>query len=167
MFTPPSKDGVWIFPGFDGGGEWGGAAVDPETAIMYVNSSELPWSLTMIDVPRKAASQSMKGIGQSVYTKYCVACHGPELKGNGASYPGLLNLEKKHTDKTLTDIIENGRNMMPAFKQISNSEKETLLAFLLNKEDKEPTSQNFGPVCRLRRSQSPLKKLFSMKCLIQ
>src|SRR5207253_578787 len=23
MFTPPSKDGVWIFPGFDGGGEWG------------------------------------------------------------------------------------------------------------------------------------------------
>ena len=26
MFTPPSKDGDWIFPGFDGGGEWGGAA---------------------------------------------------------------------------------------------------------------------------------------------
>ncbi|MEP6610653.1 MAG: PQQ-binding-like beta-propeller repeat protein, partial [Mucilaginibacter sp.] len=23
MFTPPSKDGDWIFPGFDGGGEWG------------------------------------------------------------------------------------------------------------------------------------------------
>jgi quinoprotein glucose dehydrogenase len=42
MFVPPSKDGVWIFPGFDGGGEWGGAAVDPESGILYVNSSELP-----------------------------------------------------------------------------------------------------------------------------
>ena len=142
LFTPPSKDGVWIFPGFDGGGEWGGAAVDHETAIMYVNSSELPWSLTMIDIPGNAALQSVKSIGQSVYTKYCVTCHGPELKGNGTSYPALLNLEKKHTDKTLTDIIENGRNMMPGFKQISNSEKETLLAFLLNKEDKEPTSNS-------------------------
>lgn len=153
LFTPPSKDGVWIFPGFDGGGEWGGAAVDRETAILYVNSSELPWSLTMIDVPGKnAASQSIKDIGQSVYTKYCVACHGPELKGNGSSYPALLNLEKKHTDKTLTDIIENGRNMMPGFKQISNSEKETLLAFLLNKEDKEPTSNS------TKKTEEPSKK---------
>ena len=42
-FTPPSKKGVWIFPGYDGGGEWGGAAVDPESAILYVNSSEMPW----------------------------------------------------------------------------------------------------------------------------
>ena len=28
-FAPPSKESSWIFPGFDGGGEWGGAAVDP------------------------------------------------------------------------------------------------------------------------------------------
>ena len=24
MFTPPSKEGTVIFPGYDGGGEWGG-----------------------------------------------------------------------------------------------------------------------------------------------
>ena len=52
MFTPPSKQGGWIFPGFDGGGEWGGAAIDPESKIMYVNSSELPWAQVMIDVPK-------------------------------------------------------------------------------------------------------------------
>ncbi len=141
LFTPPSKEGVWIFPGFDGGGEWGGAAVDKETAIMYINSSELPWSLTMIDIPGKnPALHSIKNIGQSVYAKYCIACHGPELKGNGSSYPALLNLEKKYTDKTLATIIENGKNMMPGFKQITEPEKETLIAFLLNKEEKEPTS---------------------------
>ena len=29
QFVPPSLEGTVIFPGFDGGGEWGGAAFDP------------------------------------------------------------------------------------------------------------------------------------------
>ena len=33
MFTPPSLRGTMLFPGTDGGGEWGGAAFDPETAL--------------------------------------------------------------------------------------------------------------------------------------
>ena len=31
MFNPPSKEGTVIFPGFDGGAEWGGPAYDPLT----------------------------------------------------------------------------------------------------------------------------------------
>ena len=138
MFTPPSKESSWIFPGFDGGGEWGGAAADPESGIIYINSTELPWALTMIDVPGKSNDFSLKGIGQSIYGKYCIACHGSELKGNGSSYPSVLNLEKKFNDDQLWTIIENGKNMMPAFKQIDEGEKKALLAFLLNKENKEP-----------------------------
>ncbi|MBL7764276.1 MAG: PQQ-binding-like beta-propeller repeat protein, partial [Chitinophagaceae bacterium] len=38
MFTPQSKEGTIIFPGFDGGAEWGGPAVDPETGVLYVNA---------------------------------------------------------------------------------------------------------------------------------
>ena len=52
MFTPPSFEGTIVFPGFDGGGEWGGAAFDPETALLYVNSNEMPWILRL--VPREA-----------------------------------------------------------------------------------------------------------------
>lgn len=135
-FSPPSKESSWIFPGYDGGGEWGGAAVDPESAILYVNSSEMPWVLTMIDVPR-SDNQSLKGIGASVYNKYCLSCHGPDLKGNGSSYPSLVNLEKKYSDEKLYKVVENGKNMMPAFKQISDSEKKAMAAFLLNKDDKK------------------------------
>ncbi len=43
MFTPPSRRGTILFPGTDGGGEWGGAALDPETGLLYVNSNEQPW----------------------------------------------------------------------------------------------------------------------------
>jgi quinoprotein glucose dehydrogenase len=134
MFTPPSKEGSWIFPGFDGGGEWGGAAVDPATGILYVNSSELPWSMVMVDVPKTKQGRSLKGSGQTVYNRYCLACHGSELKGNGTSYPALTGLQKKFSEEQLRKIIENGRNMMPSFKQIPEPEKAALLAFLLNLE---------------------------------
>jgi quinoprotein glucose dehydrogenase len=139
MFTPPSKDGVWIFPGFDGGGEWGGAAVDPESGIMYINSSELPWSLTMIDVP-KGSDHSLRGLGQVQYGKYCIGCHGANRKGNGSSFPSLAGLNKKYKPDQAWNIIENGKNMMPAFKQIKGTDKDALLAFLLDLQEKEPGS---------------------------
>src|SRR5262249_47772436 len=43
MFAPPSERGIIVFPGFDGGAEWGGAAFDPASALLYVNSNEMPW----------------------------------------------------------------------------------------------------------------------------
>lgn len=140
MFTPPSKEGAWIFPGFDGGGEWGGASIDPETQILYINSTELPWSLTMIDVPKNNTNDhSMKAIGKTVYTKYCIACHGPELKGNAPAFPSLININKKYSVEQVSALLKSGRNMMPSFQQMTNTEKEPLLTFILDLEDKEPT----------------------------
>ncbi|PRY15494.1 quinoprotein glucose dehydrogenase [Pontibacter ummariensis] len=138
MFAPPSKDGSWIFPGYDGGGEWGGAAVDPESGILYVNSSEMPWILTMMDVPKEAGKDlSVKGIGKTIYNKYCIACHGPEMKGNGTSIPSLVALNQRMKEEQVNSIITGGRNMMPAFRQIPESERTALIAFLLNTEEKE------------------------------
>ncbi|QEM04338.1 PQQ-binding-like beta-propeller repeat protein [Mucilaginibacter rubeus] len=132
MFTPPSKEGGWIFPGFDGGGEWGGAAVDPESKILYVNCSEMPWAQVMIDVPKTNTNDhSPQALGHVVYNTNCIGCHGAELKGNGTSYPSLVNIGKKYTADQVSGIIAAGRNMMPSFKQISPTDKKNLLAFLL------------------------------------
>jgi quinoprotein glucose dehydrogenase len=131
MFTPPSKDGDWIFPGFDGGGEWGGAAVDPESKIMYISNSEMPWAQVMIDVPKNTGDHTLNGQGHAIYNKYCISCHGPELKGNGTAYPSLVDIGKKYSGLQVSQIIANGRNMMPSFKQIPDNEKKALLAFLL------------------------------------
>ncbi len=131
MFTPPSKDGDWVFPGFDGGGEWGGAAVDPETKIMYISNTEMPWAQVMIDVPKNVDEHTLQGLGHAIYNRYCVTCHGPELKGNGTSFPSLVNIGKKYKGDQVSQIIASGRNMMPSFKQISAGDKQALLAFLL------------------------------------
>ncbi|MFL5811692.1 MAG: PQQ-binding-like beta-propeller repeat protein, partial [Flavisolibacter sp.] len=142
-FSPPSKEGSWIFPGYDGGGEWGGAAVDPESGILYVNSSEMPWAMVMIDVPKKTSGdRSLKGAGRMVYGRYCISCHGPELKGNGSSYPSLVDLNKRSTEEQTRKVIEYGKNMMPAFKQITEPEKGALVSFLLNLEEKTNHSKS-------------------------
>ena len=35
LFAAPSKAGTVIFPGFDGGAEWGGIAFDPGSQILF------------------------------------------------------------------------------------------------------------------------------------
>ena len=38
MFTPPSEQGTLHFPGFGGGGNWGGAAFDPNSNLLIIKS---------------------------------------------------------------------------------------------------------------------------------
>ena len=140
MFSPPSKEGGWIFPGFDGGGEWGGAAVDQETKILYVNSSELPWAQVMIEVPAgDVKDRTLAGAGKVAYNNHCLSCHGVDQKGNGATIPDLSNLDQRLNAKQVRTVIDNGRNMMPAFKGIDEEEKRAIIAFLLKVPEKEAT----------------------------
>lgn len=134
QFSPPAKEGSWIFPDFGGGGEWGGAAVDMESKIMYVNSNEVPSTQVMIDAPIKNLRTSSPG--QAVYNKYCISCHGPDLKGSGTEFPSLQNLSKKYTVPKLSQLIRQGQNRMPSFKHVSETDREKLIGFLLGKEPK-------------------------------
>ena len=46
--APNATKGTIIFPGVDGGGEWGGPAFDPGTGLLYVNSNEMAWLLKLV-----------------------------------------------------------------------------------------------------------------------
>ena len=47
IFTPPSLQGTIAFPGNAGGTNWGGLAVDPERQILVVNTSNIPFLITL------------------------------------------------------------------------------------------------------------------------
>jgi quinoprotein glucose dehydrogenase len=128
----PSEKGNLILPGFDGGGEWGGAAADPD-GILYVNSNEMGWIQKMI--PTKMNSLNP---GEKAYQTNCQSCHGSNRKGNPLSgYPSLLEISTKRTKIYLQQIINNGKGMMPGFNQLSKEDKENILSFILNKTTKE------------------------------
>jgi quinoprotein glucose dehydrogenase len=43
VYTPPTVDQPWIqFPGYNGGVDWGGIAVDPEKGILITNYNNMP-----------------------------------------------------------------------------------------------------------------------------
>ncbi|MEO8174054.1 MAG: PQQ-binding-like beta-propeller repeat protein [Sediminibacterium sp.] len=137
LFTPPSKKGTVIFPGFDGGAEWGGPSFDPATGILYVNASEMAWILTMVDIRNKpVVHEKNMDAGKRIYTTACMACHGPDRQGSGNN-PGLININQKYTENTLHELLVTGRRMMPAFKQLSEGEKEALSSFILDIKSKQ------------------------------
>jgi quinoprotein glucose dehydrogenase len=141
IFTPPSKEGTIIFPGFDGGGEWGGAAYDPTTSIIYVNASEMPWILTMVDVKEKKTSRETNlEAGKRLYHSTCMTCHGTQRQGSG-NFPSLIGVNKKYNAQQFASLISSGRRMMPAFNQLSSSEINALASFIL--DDKKTQHEIF------------------------
>lgn len=138
LFEPPSKEGTVIFPGFDGGAEWGGPAFDPETGVLYVNANEMPWILTMVDQPqRQPAQETVFDAGKRLYRSNCMACHGPDLKGSGNN-PSLAGIAKKYDPNRLIELIKNGRRMMPGFARLHPKELEGIALFVLGQTNTKP-----------------------------
>lgn len=137
QFAPPSRQGTLILPGYDGGAEWGGAAADPDDGILYVNSNEMPWVLTMIPSP-KADALSDLPLGERSYAIACSGCHGPDRTGNPQSnYPSLLSIGQRMDRAAIKTIISNGKGMMPGLNILSSEEKDAVINFLLGTEKKE------------------------------
>ncbi len=135
MYNPPSQQGTVIFPGYDGGAEWGGTAVDPTTNILYINANEMPWVLAMAAVKdNKITNETNLQAGQRLYTSQCMACHGTQMQGGG-NYPSLIGAEKKYNAKAFNQIVAAGRRMMPSFNHLAESEKNALASFILNEKN--------------------------------
>ena len=136
-FTPLSEKGTIIYPGLDGGAEWGGAAVDPD-GILYLNSNEMAWRISLGLSPEKDQNISMTS-GQSLYITNCASCHGTERRGNPASgFPSLLNIGGRRTREEVSNVVKNGKGMMPAFTKFNEKETDAVTAFLFGDEKEEP-----------------------------
>ncbi len=124
MFQPPSREGTIIFPGFDGGAEWGGAAADPD-GVLYVNSNEMPWILAMID------ASGATSLGEQVYLQNCTGCHGAAREGNAAAnIPTLVGLEQRLTREQAFEVVTKGRNVMPPWGFLSEAQREAVVDYL-------------------------------------
>lgn len=138
-FTPLSLRGSIVFPGLDGGVEWGGAAADPD-GILYVNSSNMAWLLQLGLTPPDNEQLTQGASGQMLYMANCTACHGPGRKGNPVSgFPSLVDIKNRRSKEYISNLISNGKGMMPAFTRLTDPEKQVLISFLLGEEKKGPS----------------------------
>ncbi|MCC6770605.1 MAG: PQQ-binding-like beta-propeller repeat protein [Gemmatimonadaceae bacterium] len=123
-WTPPNTEGIIIFPGVDGGGEYGGPAFDPKTGVLYVNSNEMGWILKI--VPREETS---------LFGAYCAECHGAT---STPIAPTLNGVATRLTREQLTTAIRDGTGRMPAFATaLGDSSIAELTEYLIS--GKQPT----------------------------
>ncbi len=113
-----------IFPGFDGGAEWGGPAIDPATDILYVNATEMAWTGGLIEAHRSSDP------GEQVYQYQCAMCHGTNLEGAPPAFPSLANVLNRLTVLKVTDTVKNGKGRMPSFPNIEDAQMKALIEFL-------------------------------------
>jgi quinoprotein glucose dehydrogenase len=119
-----------IFPGFDGGAEWGGPAVDPETGIIYINSNEMAW---MAQLAENTDTRDAKAL----YMSQCSVCHGDTRAGSPPAIPSLVGVSDRLSPLQITAIMKSGKGRMPAFPNLSEEQLRALIDFLTTGESKE------------------------------
>jgi len=122
-----------VFPGFDGGAEWGGPAIDPVSNVLYVNENEMAWLGGL--VPREKTGP----LGEQIYKDQCSICHGVDRAGNPPTFPSLLGVEKRMTAEKLSQTIHQGTGRMPSFPAITADHLQALLGYL--RTDAAPQAQ--------------------------
>jgi len=119
-----------VFPGFDGGAEWGGSALDPNTGVLYVNANDIAWTSSM----RRTVSAAT--LGRQTYLNQCAACHGENMSG-ASGFPSLVDIAARRTHDQVTAIIRNGSGRMPGFSSLPPETLEQLVQYLTSREAKE------------------------------
>jgi len=139
-YHPPDTSTVLLFPGYDGGGEWGGAAAVPDEGLLYVNSNEMAWELR---IEKKEIANTAKGL----YTRYCSSCHLDNFQGVPESgYPSLVNISERLTTEELHLLISNGKGRMPGFSQLPKEEIKAISRYVMGLEDGNAALNTIEPV---------------------
>jgi quinoprotein glucose dehydrogenase len=133
-----------IFPGFDGGAEWGGSAVDPQTAILYVNANEMAWTGAL-------APDTAENNPKALYMSQCSVCHGEKMTGSPPAMPSLVGVGDRLSPQQIGTAIRNGKGRMPAFTNFDDGQLYALIDFLVSGKSKElPSTEPPPPEMKYR-----------------
>ncbi|TMU50704.1 PQQ-binding-like beta-propeller repeat protein [Flagellimonas algicola] len=144
IYTPPDKYGIVQLPGFRGGAEWSGGAYDPDSNIIYVGVNDIPNLVQLVEdigmQEQVGEFDDMATVGKKLYTDNCASCHGSNLEGNTV-FPSLADLKNRIRIEDASSLLKTGRGMMPSFKQIPESNRRAILAYLYHLENEQAAKQ--------------------------
>jgi quinoprotein glucose dehydrogenase len=121
-----------VFPGFDGGAEWGGPAIDPTTHILYVDATEMAYTGGL------ALAKQTHDAGAGVYQQQCTVCHGTDLAGAPPAFPSLIGAGKRLGDARMIHAIQLGTGRMPGFPSIQGADLKALVEYLRDYTPPQP-----------------------------
>ncbi|NQZ96299.1 MAG: pyrroloquinoline quinone-dependent dehydrogenase [Myxococcales bacterium] len=149
LYRPASLEGTVELPGIDGGAEWGGAAWDAETGLLYVNANQVPWILQMVEMPDEEGLLTGLGTG---YLFACTGCHGLDMKGDGVTVPSLLGVSERMGFFDVYRIIRDGRGRMSGSGGLMNWWQRAAVAWFVYSTEEADTPANWA-----RNARGPKK----------
>ncbi len=160
QFVPFSLDKqTVVFPGFDGGAEWGGSAVDIKTGVIYINANDIAWTGGL------TANKTGGGLGSDIYQSQCAICHAGDRKGAPPAFPTLIDINKRLTDAQITTVIQNGKGRMPSFPNVSDARLTALLDYLKTGKE-EPGAVHAVAIVSPNRKEIAGAKVYNRNCAI-
>ena len=105
-YVPPSLQGTILFPGMDGGGEWGGAADHLASGLFYVNANEMAWIVKLAERPMPEGGRET---GKSLYVRYCASCHKTDKRGQPPEFPSLVDIAGRRSVDEVAGIVYQGQ----------------------------------------------------------
>lgn len=138
-YLPPTEQGNILFPGLEGGAEWGGSAYDPTHSILFVNTNQTPWEI-------KTPKYIPQNMGQNIYQTTCSSCHGKNREGGEkfGKIPALTGIKTRMTEQEAREVIRYGKGIMPAFRR-SPLEIRAVIDFLFEKVPEETENTSVWP----------------------
>jgi quinoprotein glucose dehydrogenase len=127
-FDPPSTQGTILFPGMDGGGEWGGAAYDHRTGLFYVNANEMAWQVKLVE---RRMPDGGETTGKTLYERYCASCHGADMRGNPPEFPSLVDVGARRSVDEIESIVRDGGGRMPGHPELHAAVRRAIVLFVL------------------------------------
>jgi len=143
-----------IFPGFDGGAEWGGAAADPETGILYVNANDVAWT-------GELAENAEENSSKAVYMSQCAVCHGETMQGSPPAIPALTGASQKMSPAQVAATIKNGKGRMPGFPNFSDVQISSLLSFVMSDGRSDKKTSDKKEVTSTAGATTPMRYHFT------
>ena len=122
IFTPPALTREFIVaPGQHGGANFGAAAGDPQTGMVYVRAIDAPsvhklrvWDPSTV----RAEGETPEERGLSVYAQLCQACHGDASPAGMRSFDRASTIAVKQLGRDrVKSTVRQGQGQMPAFSE--------------------------------------------------
>lgn len=128
-FRPIGLRKTILFPGFYGGGNWGGGAFNPDTGVYFINGTEVP---AMVHYQSSELKNTDLGDGERTFLTQCAGCHGMELKGFYPYAPSLLGIAERLDESAALSTVRNGKGRMMSFAHLEQAKLKNVVSYLFH-----------------------------------
>ncbi len=128
-FEPPSTQGTILFPGMDGGGEWGGVAYDPGSGLLYVNANEMAWRVKLVE---RALPDGKPTTGRALFRAHCETCHRADRRGNPPEFSSLVDIGARKSVDEVAAVVRRGQGRMPGFSSLHGVALRAIVQYVVS-----------------------------------